>query len=381
MKNGLINKINGFFTTWKNLISLSNLSYKKNIIIFYAEISSDWIYLDSIIHELDVDKNIIRITSDVNDNLILNKKTYYLGNGSALTYFFRTIKFKAVVMTLTDLQTYHLKKSIYPVHYFYVFHSLVSTHRAYKEKAFDAYDTILCSGQHHINEIKKNEKIYNLKSKNLCKHGYGRLDILINNYKNKLDVTTKVNKSTVLIAPTWGKSSIFGKTLDNLIEILIYSNIKTILRLHPMTKRQDKKNIDALLKKYISNDNFEYNEDIEGIEDIINSDVMISDWSGASMEYAFTTEKPLIFIDTKPKIRNLNWKKLNLPCIEESVRKDIGKIIAQKDLEKIPLIIKELINDKNLWSDKIKKIRDKSVFNIGNSGKVGAEIINKTLNN
>ena len=111
MKEVLINKINGFFNAWKNLISLNNLPNKKNIIIFYAEISSDWIYLDSIINELDVDNNIVRITSDINDNFILNKKTYYLGNGSALTYFFRTIKFKAVVMTLTDLQTYHLKKS------------------------------------------------------------------------------------------------------------------------------------------------------------------------------------------------------------------------------------------------------------------------------
>lgn len=324
---------------------------------------------------------IIRISSDINDKLILNKESYYLGNGSALTYFFRTIKVKAVVMTLTDLETYYLKRSIYPVHYFYIFHSLVSTHRAYKEKAFDAYDTILCSGEHHIKEIKKNENIYNLKSKNLYKHGYGRLDILITNYKNKLNLYKKENKIIVLIAPTWGKSSMFGKTLNKLVDILINANMKTIIRLHPMTKKQNKKEIDVFLKKYISNDNFEYNENVGEIKDIINSDVMISDWSGVSMEYAFTTEKPMVFIDTKPKIRNFNWEKLDLPCIEENIRENIGKIISEKKLETLPEVIKKLIMDKNLWTEKIKKVRDKSVFNIGTSGKVGSQIIYKVLNN
>ena len=36
----------------------------------------------------------------------------------------------------------------------------------YNFKAFDNYDFILTAGPHHNNEIKKNEKVYNLSPKN-----------------------------------------------------------------------------------------------------------------------------------------------------------------------------------------------------------------------
>ena len=37
---------------------------------------------------------------------------------------------------------------------------------------------------------------------------------------------------------------------------------------------------------------------------------MISEWAGAAIEYAFSRERPVIFIDTQPKINNLHWKKI-----------------------------------------------------------------------
>ena len=106
---------------------------------------------------------------------------------------------------------------------------------------------------------------------------------------------------------------------------------------------------------------------------------MISDWSSTAIEYAFATERPVIFIDTKLKINNLNWEKIDLSCLEETIRKEIGKIVSEKKLDSIPLIIDELLSDMDIWSNKIRNIRESTVFNIGNSGKVGAEIIFKIL--
>src|SRR5438093_13437904 len=57
---------------------------------------------------------------------------------------------------LTDLDAYHLMRSAaYPVHYVYVFHSMVSSHMVFRPKAYDAYDTILCVGPHHTREIRQ----------------------------------------------------------------------------------------------------------------------------------------------------------------------------------------------------------------------------------
>ena len=71
------------------------------------------------------------------------------------------------VFTMPDLDTYHLKRSIKTKEYIYLFHAFSSTHLQYNEQAFDAYDTIFCVGPHHVEEIQKREKIYNLPSKTL----------------------------------------------------------------------------------------------------------------------------------------------------------------------------------------------------------------------
>ena len=80
-------------------------------IVFYAEVSADWAYLNQIIEYLKFfDTNIIRITSDSNDKFLTSSNTYYIGYGSARTFLFRTIKAKAIIMTLTDLGSFYLKK-------------------------------------------------------------------------------------------------------------------------------------------------------------------------------------------------------------------------------------------------------------------------------
>ena len=82
----------------------------------------------------------------------------------------------AGVMTMTDLDIHHLKRSVNDVHYVYVFHSLVSTHRAYRTRAFDAYDSILCSGPHHFAELTEVAKMRDIRPQKLYKSGYCRLD-------------------------------------------------------------------------------------------------------------------------------------------------------------------------------------------------------------
>jgi len=49
---------------------------------------------------------------------------------------------------------------------------MVSTHRVYREHAFDAYETIFCLGEHHIKEIRKTEQVYNLSKKILLNINY-----------------------------------------------------------------------------------------------------------------------------------------------------------------------------------------------------------------
>jgi len=53
---------------------------------------------------------------------------------------------------------------------------MVSSHMIYRAGAFDHFDSILCVGPHHIDEIRAWEKLNGLPAKRLHQHGYAPLD-------------------------------------------------------------------------------------------------------------------------------------------------------------------------------------------------------------
>tara|TARA_B100000408_G_scaffold113968_1_gene91173 strand:+ start:22 stop:366 length:345 start_codon:yes stop_codon:yes gene_type:complete len=102
---------------------------------------------------------------------------------------------------------------------------------------------------------------------------------------------------------------------------------------------------------------------------------MISDWSGISLEYAFIFERPVIFIDVPKKVLNPNSGDISLEPIEISIRKKIGHVVSPNSLEEIPLIIKDLEKNAQIFNKQIKEIISNTVYNIGESAKIGAKYI------
>ena len=54
--------------------------------------------------------------------------------------------------------------------------------------------------------------------------------------------------------------------------------------------------------------------------------MMVSDWSGAAIEYAFALEKPVIFCDVPRKVNNPDYQEIDREPIEVSIREKIGTI-------------------------------------------------------
>ena len=68
-----------------------------------------------------------------------------------------------LILTMPDLNSFHIKRSPHKVNYIFIPHNVLSIHMVFRNKAFNHYDTFFCSGPHHKKEIKETEKIYNLK--------------------------------------------------------------------------------------------------------------------------------------------------------------------------------------------------------------------------
>ena len=353
--------------------------------MFYAESRADWAHLEPVLKKLtdQYEQKVTCITSDPVDPLLQSQspllRTFYIGSGTARTVFFQVVAAKAFVMTLTDLNAYYLKRSSHPLHYFYVFHALVSTHAAYRQFAFDAYDTVFCVGPHHINEIREQEKVYNLKPKTLVEGGYCRLDLLIDAVRNRREkqnsALVKHAEPTVLVAPTWGDSSLVGTCLEKILDCLTGAKIRTILRLHPMTHRHYPDLPDKMRSRYGSSGCFEFDDRPQSIDSLLQADIMIADHGGSGIEFAFGLEKPVIWVATPPKIHNPGRERIGLPLFEDSIRSATGIEIGTDCLEQLPETIRRLFDQAENWQSRIAALREKNIFKVGKSAASMADYI------
>ena len=350
-------------------------------VVFYAEHEGYFAYFEGLIRELTELRGltIAYITSDVKDPIFSMEaakkgKIFPFYIRTLLPYFMLFVHSKVFVMTMTDLGHFHIKRSINQVHYVYLFHALVSTHMAYRESAFDSYDTILCAGPHQVAEIRQREKLKQLPPKNLMEAGYYRLERIYNSYKN-FKHKRRDDKKVILIAPSWGKDNVLEACGGYLIDKLLNAGYEVIVRPHPETIRRFPKLVDSFAVRFGNNDFFTLERSVASDDSILRADVLISDTSGITLEYSFGTERPVLFIDVPPKVRNENFRELEIKPIELALRDKIGIIVSPKKLDDIDQMIDNLISKKDDYQESIRVLRAQYVYAFGQSSKISSKYI------
>ena len=340
---------------------------------FYSEGKNYWPHLEGLITELLESSNIpiCYISSGEDDpGLSLEHpdyRTFRIDEGFVRNWLFENLETDVMVMTMPDIDQYQLKRSRHDVHYVYVQHSLVSLHMIYRKGAFDHYDTVFCSGPHHMREIRAMEERYGLPSKILVEHGYGLLDAIIEEAgKRPAKEKHPGDPLHILIAPSWGPDcTIESGVGEEIVDRLLENGLKVTLRPHPQTIRFAKSRLDSILKKHNKNNLFDYEDNVASQDSLHASDVMISDWSGAALDYAFGLGKPVVFVDTPRKINNADYEEIGIEPFEVSIRATIGQVLALDNVHDVADVVRSarLGNTEN------------AIFNVGNSREVGANYI------
>lgn len=374
-----------FIRQIRNVVNFMGLIKERRRIVFYSEGLNYWVHLEGLVKEFLVvsEVPVCYISSNGDDpGLMLrheNYRSFEIGEGFIRDWLFSNIDTELMVMTMPDLHQYQVKKSKHNVHYVYVQHSLVSLHMVYRKGAFDYYDTIFCAGPHHVKEMRAIEKLYQLPEKVLVEHGYARLDAIISEKRVRGEKHTRLNSDHinalkhVLIAPSWGKHGIIESGLgEKIVDQLLDRGYKVTLRPHPQTIKFDKAKVDTIVAKYSQHDFFACETNVAGQETLHDSDLMISDWSGAALDYALGLKKPVLFIDTPKKINNKDYDNLDLIPIENYIRNIIGQVVPPNMEHKLPIEECLLVDNQQLDLDEF-------LFNIGDSCKVGASYLSRYL--
>ena len=102
---------------------------------------------------------------------------------------------------------------------------------------------------------------------------------------------------------------------------------------------------------------------------------MITEWSGAGLDYGLGLEKPVIYLDLPMKSRNDAWRQLGMEPFESWVRDKLGALLPPSELVRLPALVRELVRDPARFRAGIGRLRSEHVYNVGRSGIAGAEAI------
>lgn len=363
------------------------LSSEGKRVVFYSERSGFYKYFKNVIEEIVACSSIAihYVTSDPNDEIFNRDEKqivpYYIGEKKLISLFMR-MDADIVVMTMPDLDNYHIKRSLVrkDIEYIFMPHWLTSVSMVVRKGAIDNFDTVFCVGPHWVEEIRATERVYGLKPKWLIECGYGVIEDLIDMYQG-LELNQQ-KKPQILIAPSWQEDNIMDSCIDELLESLMNERYRIIVRPHPEYIKRYRNRIEKFQEKYKEklDEDFILQLDFSSNRTVFESDLVITDWSTVAHEFSYATKKPCIFIDTKMKVMNPEYEAIRMTPIDISLRNEIGTSIKIAQVRNSAAKVDELLNESDRYKERITAIVDKYVYPLGKSGEVGAKYILAKLN-
>lgn len=359
--------------------------FRDKQIVFYSEGKGFYKYFQNVIELIEKKTDIIihYVTSDPHDEVFQlqsdNFQVYYIGENKLIVLMMK-MDADMVVMTMPDLQKYHIKRSMVrdDIEYVYMDHGIGSINLMLRKHALDYFDTIFASNDIVCKEIRAQEKLYGLKEKKIIQYGFGLIDNMIANYGEQPEV--KNDPKVILIAPSWQESNMLDLCIDEILEHLLGQGYHIILRPHPQYVRHFKSKLLALEAKYSGDDDFTLQTDFSSNDTVFNADILMTDWSGIAYEYSFTTLKPALFINTPMKVMNPDYEEIGVIPFDIEIRNRIGLSVELGQLDTIADVVDKLLNEENYKKDEMRKLRDMYLYNVTNSAEVGANyIINRLI--
>lgn len=348
-------------------------------IVFYAEDTFTYVQYEGYLQGLIGAGHTIKyVTSAPNDPLIAaappGLEVFYIDKQVAR--LMDRLDSAVLALTMPDLGRFHVPAPV-STKTAYVFHSLNSTHTAYRNGAFDHYDAFLCTGPHHVREIAALRRHRGLPMPEIFEVGYYKLDRIAHTHATY--VKQRPDSTTVLVAPSWGQANLLEAHGRDVIASLRSVGLAVIVRPHPQFFHslypEGSRIVDDLEREYRADDQVVFERSIDTEDSFHEADLMVTDWSGAAFEFALGTQRPVLFVDTPQKLFNADWHDIGLGSFERSMRTEVGRIIDPREITYAGESAVDLISKAQDYKDTLAAVREAAVFNVGEAGLAGAQAI------
>lgn len=318
----------------------------------------------SIIEEfINNEKKIVYVTPDKNDPVfnisnpfleILCFETEY-----KTISFLNNIKANIVLSTTPHLDIYMWKKSKNVKKYVHMFHAPTSVD-LYEKYALSFYDIIICA----VNKTEETQKYLDEKRKLPQKKYYTAGCAYFDNFKELNKVNSNNTSETILYAPTWGTRSSLNTFGKKIIQQLLDAEYRVIFRPHPQSFISDKDRIDEIKKLYLENTNFFIDDKKTGLDSMIESDALISDYSGIIFDYYYLIQKPILLSSMNLNVNGYEVEDLPLDLqYDIPATKEITYEITESEINNLSEILSTKIKNNNVIKSTVE------LKNLGSAGK------------
>ena len=295
----------------------------------------------------------------------------FIGEGNKGIMKMNLLNADIVLSTTPSLDVYQWKRSKnvkYYVHYPHMCGDLT----LYRMFGLDYYDAVLISGDFEEKQVRDLEELRHLPAKEIKDVGITYFDSM----KQRLDSATKYHNDVpvILLAPSWGPSSILNKYGEKFIDALISTGYKIVVRPHPQSYVSEIKMIESLTNKY---PNIEWNRDNDNFDILNKADILISDFSGVVFDYSLVFDKPVIYVNGEfdDSIYDAWWLE-DKPWTFD-ILPSIGQELTEDNISNIKSVIDECLND-NKYKQGRAEARRQGYTNIGNASKLIVDyLVNK----
>ncbi len=261
----------------------------------------------------------------------------FIGTGNKPFARLNFLKATLLLSTTPGLDVYQWKRSRDVRWYIHMLHGPEVI--CYRSFGVDFYDALLLSSRNQVDEIRALEKLRNEPEKETRIVGVPYWDDM----KARLDSAASSDAPcpTVLLAPSWGRISIFNRFGARVIKYLLETGYHIIVRPHPQSFTSERQMLEGIMREYPESEQLEWNRDIDNFDVLNRSDIMISDLSGVIFDFAIVHDKPVICAatDWDPSPYDIWW--LDMPLWTQSVVPRIGPILTEENLPRL----KQLIDD------------------------------------
>lgn len=219
----------------------------------------------------------------------------FIGDGNQAFARMNMLKADVVLSTTPGLDVYQWKRSRDVGCYVHIAHAS-SDLTLYRMFGLDYYDAVMTSGEYQVEQLRKLEALRGLPAKELPLIGLPYMDVMRTRLLEAEELPA--HPTTVLLAPSWGPSSILNRFGAEMISSLLDTGCHIIVRPHPQSFRSELPMLEKIMEAFPASEQLEWDRSNDNFEVLRRSDIMISDFSGVIFDFALVFDKPVIYADT-----------------------------------------------------------------------------------